>query len=118
MPWHWASFRTPGGSDVSFHFNITPAFELCSISTDPTPSHVFSQPVQRILAAHVQESSFHGRQRDLEAVRHSVTSVAFLDDTLLASAGASDGTVKIWDLRMNFYNVPGSIFAHQVLFPL
>jgi WD40 repeat protein len=41
-----------------------------------------------------------------------VTSVAFLDDTVLASAGANDGTVKLWDLRKTFYNVPSSSFIH------
>ena len=69
--------------------------------------------MQRIIAAHVKESSCSGgsSKRKVEPNHHSVTSVAFLDDTVLASAGANDGTVKLWDLRKTFYNVPSLIVS-------
>ena len=71
------------------------------------------QPVQRILSAHVKEASSSknsasGNQqskRRMEQNHHSVTSVVFLDDTVLASSGANDGTVKLWDLRKTFFHV-------------
>jgi WD40 repeat protein len=101
----------PGGFEL-IHFNISLEFQVYFYRSDSIL--LFPQPVQRILAAHVKESSCNAgssRQRKVEPNHHSVTSVAFLDDTVLASAGANDGTVKLWDLRKTFYNVPNSIFT-------
>jgi hypothetical protein len=83
-------------------------------------SPFFLQPVQRILATHIKESPCNGLQEELEPGHHSVTSVAFLNDTMFASAGASDGTIKFWDLRKtsNFFNVPSSVFTHGFFFSL
>jgi WD40 repeat protein len=74
--------------------------------------------VQRILAAHVKEYASLSRtcpgggqtlmRRKTEQNHHSVTSVVFLDDTVLASAGANDGTIKLWDLRKTCYKVKTS----------
>jgi WD40 repeat protein len=37
----------------------------------------------------------------------SVTSVVFIDEYVLASAGANDGAVKLWDLRKSWnHEVP------------
>jgi WD40 repeat protein len=60
------------------------------------------------------ESLSNDQQSKSKPDPHSVTSVAFLNDMVFASAGASDGTIKLWDLRKIFVKVQISIFTHGI----
>ena len=101
----------------SVHFTSSLQFSFGWFPLIPLEA-IFLQPVRRIVAAHIKESPCNGQQRKLEPDHHSVTSVAFLNDTVLASAGASDGTIKLWDLRKTFKFFNVSMFTHGFLFPL
>ncbi len=64
------------------------------------------QPLQARASAHVRGrrttgagGRAAGQGRRGQDSQHSVTSVLFVDGHVLASAGANDGTVKLWDLR-------------------
>eukprot|EP00966_Prymnesium_polylepis_P093737 2168752-Prymnesium_polylepis.2 len=59
---------------------------------------VGSAAVARIDEAHVPPTPQGGAKRK-RWQPHSVSSVLHLDSHLLVSAGASDGTVKLWDCR-------------------
>ncbi len=64
------------------------------------------QPLQRKVSAHVRgsrgsrggagRSAAQGKGRGSDS-QQSVTSVLFVEANVLASAGANDGTVKLWD---------------------
>ena len=81
------------------------------------------QPLQQVCNAHLKECSNTNSSRPsglaksgaargkkalaankASAGSPSVTSVVFLDEYLLASAGATDGAVKLWDLRKAWNN--------------
>ena len=62
-------------------------------------------PAQAIPNAHVREdqrSLATSKAKRSTGTQHSVTSVVFIDDTVVATAGANDGVVKLWDLRKSF----------------
>jgi len=92
---------------------------------------VGTQPLQQIQNAHVRDCSNTSSSRTLGAgtgtrgvgagrggtgttrskkspqAPPSVTSVVFIDEYVLASAGANDGAVKLWDLRKSWnHEVP------------
>ena len=81
------------------------------------------QPLQQVCNAHLKECSNTNSSRPSGLARSgaargkkalaankasagspSVTSVVFLDEYVLASAGATDGAVKLWDLRKSWNN--------------
>jgi WD40 repeat protein len=53
------------------------------------------------LAGHSNRAGASGRRRNPQG-SPSVTSVVFIDEYVLASAGANDGAVKLWDLRKSW----------------
>ena len=81
------------------------------------------QPLQQVCNAHLKECSNTNNSRPSALAKSgaargkkalaankasagspSVTSVVFLDEYVLASAGATDGAVKLWDLRKAWNN--------------
>ncbi len=75
----------------------------CSGSSGGAGAVARHRPVRVVRGAHVPPSSPAGRRRAPAASQdpqRSVTSALFLaDGHRLATAGASDGLVKLWDLR-------------------
>ncbi len=66
------------------------------------------QPLQQVCNAHAKSGAARGKKASAankaSAGSPSVTSVVFLDEYVLASAGATDGAVKLWDLRKAWNN--------------
>lgn len=124
-----ATLRGHGGSVKSVQFRPGSQNELVSGAregsilfwdvrapegqTSSAPTQNIS-PSHMIHHAHVREDQrgagggSGSKARKSAGTQHSVTSVVFIDDTVVATAGANDGVVKLWDLRKSLSLKAGS----------